>query len=169
MLSEKMEKALNEQVNREYFSAYLYLSMVAYFESLNLPGFALWMRAQTQEEMFHGTKIYDHINERGGRVLLKAIDGPETVWASPLAAFDAALAHEQFISGCINDLVTAARGENDHASDIFLQWFVTEQVEEEQSVGNVAQQLKLVGDSPDALLMIDRELAARVFTMPSAE
>ena len=167
MLSEKIQKALNEQITKEYYSAYLYLSMAAYFETLNLTGFAQWMRVQTQEELTHGMKIYDHINERGGKVVLEAIEKPETDWASPLAAFEAAYAHEQLITECINTLVTMARNENDHASDIFLQWFVTEQVEEEQSTGNIAQQLKLVGDSPDALLMTDREAGTRIFVMPA--
>ncbi len=168
MLNKKMEKALNEQVNRELFSAYLYLSMVAYFESLSLPGFAQWMRVQTQEELFHAMKMYDHINGRSGRVLLNAIDAPETKWASPKAAFDAAYKHEKFITECINDLVTAARKENDHATDAFLQWYVTEQVEEEQNASTIANQLKLIGDSSQSLLMLDRELGARVFTMPVA-
>ena len=166
MLSKKMEKMINEQINREYYSAYLYLSMAAYFESLNLAGFSQWMRSQTQEELFHGTKLYDHVNERGGRVVLTAIDAPQTEWSSPLEAFEGAYAHEQLVTGWINDLVTAARNENDHASEIFLQWFVTEQVEEEQSTGGIAQQLKLIGDSPNALLMLDRELGSRVFTAP---
>ena len=168
MLSKKMENALNEQVNREFFSAYLYLSMAAYFESLSLPGFARWMRVQTQEELLHAMKMYDHINERSGQVILKAIDAPETKWTSPKAAFGAAYEHEKFITGSINDLVTAARKENDHATDVFLQWYVTEQVEEEQNASTIANQLKLIGDSSQSLLMLDRELGARVFTMPVA-
>ena len=168
MLSTTMEKAVNEQINKEFYSAYLYLSMVAYFESLNLMGFAAWMRAQTQEEMFHGMKMFDQVNERGGRVTLDAIEKPETEWGSPLEAFDAALTHEQYVTGRINSLVDLARKESDHASVIFLQWFVMEQVEEESSVGAVVQQLRLIGDSANALLMLDRELGARIFTMPAA-
>ena len=166
MLGKKMEKALNEQINKELFSAYLYLSMTAYFESLSLPGFAQWMRVQTQEELSHAMKIYDHVNERGARVLLSAIDTPETKWTSPKAAFDAAYKHEKFITESINNLVTAARKENDHATDVFLQWYVTEQVEEEQNASTIANQLKLIGESSHSLLMLDRELGARVFTMP---
>ena len=109
MLSKKMENALNEQVNRELFSAYLYLSMVAYFVSLGLPGFAQWMRVQTQEELFHGMKMYDHINQRGGRVILRAIDAPVAEWVAPLAAFEAAYDHEKFITNSINKLVDLAR------------------------------------------------------------
>ncbi|MCE5248758.1 ferritin [bacterium] len=167
MLSKKMEKALNEQINKEMYSSYLYLSMVAYFESLNLPGFSQWMRVQTQEELFHGMKIYDHINQRGGRVVLKAIDAPVTEWASPLAAFEAAYDHEKFITNSINKLVDLARTEHDHATDIFLQWYVTEQIEEEMNADTISRQLKLAGESPNALLMLDRELGARVFTMPA--
>lgn len=167
MIGKKMEKALNEQVNAELYSAYLYLSMVAYFESLNLGGFSAWMRAQSQEEMMHAMKIYDFINERGGRVLLAAIKAPETKWDSPLAAFEAAYSHEQYVTGRINDLVDLAIEEKDHATNSFLQWFVNEQVEEETSVDNVVQNLKLAQESPGALLMIDRELGQRVFAPPT--
>jgi len=142
--------------------------MAAYFESLNLGGFATWMRVQTQEELTHAMMIYDHINHRGGRVTLAKIDAPQSSWDSPKDAFDAAYAHEQFISKCINDLVTKARKENDHASDAFLQWFVTEQVEEEMNASGIAGRLNLAGDSMNALFMLDRELGARVFTPPAA-
>ena len=169
MLSEKMETMLNKQINREFYAAYLYLSMEAYFESMNLQGFARWMRAQTQEEVVHAMKIFDQVSERGGTVRLEALDAPPVEWESPRAAFEAAYGHEQKVTGWINGLVDAARSESDHASEIFLQWYVTEQVEEEQSTDSVLQQLKLIGDSSQALLMLDRELGQRVFTPPPAK
>jgi ferritin len=169
MISKKMEKALNEQVNAELFSAYLYLSMEAYFKSLNLIGFANWMRVQTQEEITHAMKIYEFINDRGGRITLKAIDGPDTKWESPLAVFKAVYEHEQKVTGLINNLVNLAIGEKDHATNTFLQWFVNEQVEEESSADQVVQQLKMMEKAPGGMFMLDRELAQRVFTPPAAE
>ena len=167
MLSITMQKALNEQVNAEYYSAYLYLSMAAWFESLNLNGFANWMRVQTQEELAHGTIIFNFVSQRGGRVTLTAIGAPQTEWESPRKVFEDAYAHEQKVTALINKLVDLAIKESDHATNAFLQWFVTEQVEEEMNTSGIANQLKVSGDSPQALFMIDRELAARVFTMPS--
>ena len=167
MISKKIEQAINDQINAELYSAYLYLSMVAYFESVNLSGFATWMKAQTQEEIMHAMKMYDFVNERGGRVILKAIDTPPSEWDSPLAAFEAAYAHEQLVTGRINDLVNLAIEEKDHATNAFLQWFVNEQVEEEMSADNVAQNLKIANEAPGALFMLDRELVQRVFTPPA--
>jgi len=161
MLSEKMENALNGQLNAELYSAYLYLSMNAYFKSVNLDGFANWMYYQAQEEVTHGMKFYDFINSRGGRVKLSQIDAPATEWNSPLAVFEATLEHEQKVTGLINDLVELALEEHDHATNIFLQWFVSEQVEEEESVGGVLEQLRLMGEAKGGLFMIDRELAKR--------
>ena len=169
MISKKIEQAINDQINAELYSAYLYLSMVAYFESVNLSGFATWMKAQTQEEIMHAMKMYDFVNERGGRVILKAIDTPPSEWDSPLAAFEAAYAHEQLVTGRINDLVNLAVEEKDHATNSFLQWFVNEQVEEETSADNVVQNLEMARDAPGALFMIDRELGQRVFTPPAAQ
>ena len=169
MISKKMEKALNEQVNAELFSAYLYLSMEAYFKSLNLNGFANWMRVQTQEEIAHAMKIYEFINERGGRITLKAIDGPETKWSSPLAVFKAVYEHEQKVTGLINNLVDLAIKEKDHATNTFLQWFVNEQVEEESSADEMVHQLKMMEKAPGGMFMLDRELGQRVFTPPVAE
>jgi ferritin len=169
MISKKMEEALNEQVNAEMYSAYMYLSMEAYFKSQNLNGFANWMRAQAQEEMMHAIKIYDFINERGGKVTLKAIDGPPTQWRSPLAVFEAVYAHEQKVTGLINELVDLAIKEKDHATNTFLQWFVNEQVEEEASADEVVQQLKMMKDAPGGMFMLNRELGQRVFTPPAAE
>jgi len=169
MISKKMAEALNGQINAEFYSAYLYLSMEAYFESEDLPGFANWMRAQIQEESMHAMKIYDFVNERGGRVLLKSIEQPPTEWESPSAAFEAAYKHEQKVTGLINDLVNLAIEERDHASNTFLQWFVNEQVEEEASVNEVVQKLKMINNAPDRQLLIDRELGQRVFTPPPTE
>jgi ferritin len=168
MISKKMEEALNAQVNAEMYSAYLYLSMESYFKSLNLNGFANWMRVQTQEEMMHAMKMYDFINERGGRVLLKTIEGPQTKWDSPLAVFKAVLKHEQKVTSMINDLVNLAIKEKDHATNSFLQWFVNEQVEEESSADEAVQQLKMMEDAPGGMFMLDRELGQRVFTPPAA-
>ena len=161
MLTDKMQKALNGQLNAELYSSYLYLSMNAYFKSVNLDGFANWMYYQAQEELEHSMKFYDFIIQRGGKVVLAQIEAPQTEWDSPLAVFEATLAHEQKVTGLINDLVEIALEEHDHATNIFLQWFVSEQVEEEESVGGVLEQLKLMGDAKGGLFMIDRELAKR--------
>jgi ferritin len=166
MLSEKMEKALNDQIQAEIYSAYLYLSMEAYFQAINLTGCASWMQVQYQEEMSHAMKFYGFINERGGRVILQAIDAPPDQWDSPLAAFETTLQHEQTVTARINDLVDVAIAERDHATNNFLQWFVAEQVEEEDSANSVIEQIKLFGDA--GLFMLDRELGQRVFTPPSA-
>ena len=169
MISKKMEKAFNDQINAEFFSAYLYLSMSAYFESIDLPGCATWMRVQMQEEEFHALKLYDHLIERNGRVILQAIEASPTEWDSPSDVFQAALEHEQKVTGLINDLVYLSREERDNASEIFLQWFVSEQVEEEDSVNTILGQLKLIKSSPEALFMLDKDLGQRVFTPPAAE
>jgi len=161
MLTDHMEKSLNEQINAELYSSYLYLSMAAYFESLNLGGFASWMQTQSDEESAHAMKFYSYIHSRGGRVKLAAIPDPQTDWSSPKIAFEAALEHEQMITGRINDLVEIANSERDNASHHFLMWFVTEQVEEEQSVGDVINKLELVADHPGGLFMMDRELSNR--------
>ena len=169
MLSKKIEKALNEQINAELYSAYLYLSMAAHFESANLKGFANWMRVQTLEEMSHAQKFFDYVHEKGGTVTLKAIDGPPTKWGTPLEAFVAVYEHECKVSGLINKLVDKAIAESDHATNIMLQWFVTEQVEEEASADEVVQQLKLMADAPGGLYMLDQQLGQRTFTAPPAE
>lgn len=161
MLSEKMEEALNEQVNAELYSAYIYLSMAAYFRKTNLPGFARWMELQAQEEVGHAMKIYAFIDERGGAVALKAIDGPPTEWGSPLEAFEAAYGHEQKVTGMINDLVDLADEVDDKAAGAFLQWFVTEQVEEEASAHEIVQKLKLIGDQAGPLFMLDNVMGRR--------
>lgn len=161
MLSKKIEKALNEQLNSELASSYLYLSLAAYFESENLEGFASWMQVQAQEEVGHAMKFYGYIHSRGGRVSLTAIDAPQTSWESPTSGFEAAFTHEKKISMKINNLVELVNSENDHASHQFLMWFVAEQVEEEESVGRVVDRLKMVNDAPGGLFMMDRDLARR--------
>jgi ferritin len=168
MLSEKMEKALNDQINAELYSAYLYLSMAAYFDSAGLDGFANWMRIQFQEEQLHAMKLFDFVTERGGRVVLGAIDKPKMEWDSALAVFEDTFAHEQKVTGLIAKLVDLARKESDHATDSFLQWFVAEQVEEEASADKVRQSVKMIGDAGNGLYMLDREMAQRVFTPPAA-
>ena len=167
MLSPKMEKALNEQINAEMFSAYLYLAMVAYFQEKNLSGFAHWMTVQNEEETFHAMKFFRYVSERGGRVTLDAIEKPQFEWESPLAAMEAALEHEGYITSRINDLVDLAIEEKDHATASFLRWFVDEQVEEEDSVNEVVQKLRMVGSNGGGLFMMDRDLGTRVFTPPT--
>jgi len=169
MLDKKTEDALNAQMNFEMLSANIYMSMASWFDSKNLTGFAAWMKVQYSEEMFHFTKFYNYIDERGGRVLISGMDAPPTEWDTPLAAFEHALSHEQIVTGRINDLLALAAEENDNASLNFLQWFVGEQVEEEASVDGVIQQLKLMEGAPGALFMLDRELGQRVFTPPTQE
>jgi ferritin len=161
MLNEKIQEAFNRQLNAEAFSAYLYLSMSAWFDSINLAGMANWMKLQAGEELEHAMKFYAQIQERGGTVTLSQIDTPQAAWDSPLAAFEAAYEHEQKVTGMINELVDLAISENDHAANAFLQWFVTEQVEEEDTALSIVEQLRLVGDSRGALFMIDRELGQR--------
>ena len=163
MFSERMEKAINSQINAELFSSYLYLSMSAYFTSVNLSGFANWMMVQYKEENTHAMKMYNYINQRSGKVVLTAIDAPKTTWNSPLNAFEDVLAHERKVTTLINDLMDVAIEEHDHASRIFLQWFVTEQIEEEANADDVIKKLKLLGDSKDGLFMMDKELGQRTF------
>ncbi|MDY0275670.1 MAG: ferritin [Desulfomicrobium sp.] len=161
MLSPKIEKALNAQINAELFSSYLYLAMVAYFQDTNLSGFAHWMTLQSQEETSHGMKFFQHIIERGGRVTLEVIDRPQFEWKSPLEAMEAALEHEIYITKRINDLVDLAMDEKDHATASFLQWFVDEQVEEEDNANGIVQKLRMIGDHPGGLFMLDRDMGSR--------
>ena len=166
MLKEKMLKALNEQINAEMYSSYLYLSMESYFQSVSLTGFAAWMRGQVQEELFHGMKMYDYVCERGGRVSLETIKKPDSSWKSPQVAFKQILKHEQLVTSLINNLVDLAMKERDHATLNFLQWFVAEQVEEEASVGEIVDKLKLIKDDTSGLFLLDAEMSKRVFTLP---
>jgi ferritin len=170
MIGQRMQKAMNEQIMHETGSAYLYFSMAAYFHAKGLDGMAQWMKAQAQEEFGHALRFFNHINDRGGRIELLAIDKPQMDWDSPQAAFKAALEHEEFITGKINALVKIAHEENDNAAGIMLQWFVTEQVEEEDSVSKVIDMLELIGDFGHGLLMADRELGQRMpGPLPTAE
>jgi ferritin len=169
MLSPKIEDALNSQINAELYSSYLYLSMSAYCDSQNLAGMANWMRIQAQEEHTHAMKFFDFVNERDGRVLLTQIEAPKTEWTSPLNVFEETLAHEQKVTGLINGLVDLSLEEKDHASNTFLQWFVTEQVEEEATAKTILDKLKLIGDNPVALYMLDGELGQRALPSPTAD
>ena len=161
MIGKRIQDAMNEQIKHELESAYLYLAMVAYFRAEGLDGMASWMEAQTQEEVAHAIRFFEHINERGGRVELKGLAQPQKEWESPLAAFEAAYEHERFITGTIDDLVKIAEEEGDNPARIMLQWFVSEQVEEEDSTKKVVDLLKRIGDSGHGLIMVDRELGAR--------
>lgn len=166
MINEKMEKAFNDQINKELYSEYLYLSMKAYFERFNLKGFVNWFDVQVQEEHAHAMGMFDYVHERGGEVELEAIDKPETKWDSPLACFEQVLTHEEFVTSRINALMDIAEEVEDRAALSFLNWYLKEQVEEEASVGGVLATLKLIGDDKKALLMLDKELAARTFVQP---
>jgi ferritin len=166
MLSKKMEKALNDQINAELFSSYLYLSMAAYFERMNLPGFANWMRIQVQEENAHGMIFFNFVNERGGKVELQAIDKPAFEWKNPINVFEEVLKHENKVTDLINNLVNIAIQEKDHATNNKLQWFVAEQVEEEANASKILDQLKIVEGKGQGLLLLDRELQTRVFVNP---
>ncbi|WP_027186254.1 ferritin [Desulfovibrio inopinatus] len=166
MLSKEMEKALNDQVKWELYSAYLYLSMAAYFDNLGLPGAANWMRCQEQEERFHALRFFDFISERGGRVELQTIEAPKADWENPLQVFEETLEHEQLVTKRINDLMDMAVTERDHATITYLQWFISEQVEEEATVGDVIAKLKLVEKTNGGMFMLDKDLGLRVFTPP---
>lgn len=161
MLNPAVEQALNDQVQKEFHSAYIYLGMSAYFEAENLPGSAHWMRHQAEEEQEHAMKIFDFIHDRGGHVALQAIGEPPAAYSSPLAVFETAYAHEQKVTKSIHDLYALAVKEGDYPTQVMLQWFIDEQVEEEKNASAIVAQLRMVGDSPAALFMIDRQLAAR--------
>lgn len=161
MFNKKVHEAMNNQIQREFESAHIYLSMAAYFDANNLPGCANWMRIQFQEEQAHAFKFYDFVNDRGGQVTLQAIAQPPVVFESPLDVFERALAHEEKITGHINDLYALALEQRDFASQPLLQWFVEEQIEEEKNAGDIVDMLKRIGNNYHALLMIDRELGQR--------
>jgi ferritin len=163
MLSKKIAEALNVQINKEMYSAYIYLSMAAYSEHTGLSGFANWFMVQYHEENEHAMRIYKYLHEQGAQVKLQAIEKPQTDYKSPVDMFEKTLAHEQFVTKSINDLVDLALKENDHATQIFLQWFVTEQVEEEANDHEILDKLKMVGESGGGLFMLDRELGKRAF------
>lgn len=166
MLKESIEKAFNEQINAETYSAYLYWSMSAALEDMALKGFANWMRIQAQEEMTHAAKFYSYIVERGGRVKLTAIAAPPTEWKDLQSIFEETLKHEQHVTSLINGLADLAISEKDHASVNFLQWFVNEQVEEEATAQDVLGMVKMASASPGSLYLLDKEMGQRVFTAP---
>ena len=167
-MNPKLEKAINEQVNAEFFSAYLYLSMSSWFDSAGLKGFANWERIQAMEERDHALKFFDYICARGGRAIMATIDAPPASWKNPQEAFEAQLAHELKVTGLINNLVDLAMAEKDHATVNFLQWFVREQVEEEENARTILDQLKMISQEKGVglLYMLDKEMATRVYTPP---
>ncbi len=167
MLNDNILNALNEQINREMYSAYLYMSMSSYSDSVGLKGFANWFMVQYHEEMLHAMKIYEYIQRHGSQPILKPLAGPPTTFESPLDMFEKTLEHEQFITRSINDLTDLAIAEKDHATRIFLEWYVTEQVEEENNDNEIIAQLKLIKDNSQGLIMLDRELAQRMTTVPT--
>ena len=169
MISEKLEKAFNVQINKEFYSEYLYLSMQAFFERLNLKGFVNWMSVQVQEERAHAMGMFDYLNQRGGSVILEAIEKPEVDWKSPLDVFENVLKHEEYVTASINELMDAAEEVKDRAAMSFLNCCWKEQVEEEDNAGQVLATLRLIGDDKKALLMLDKELAARTFVQPVIE
>ncbi len=160
-LGARMQDALNDQVQRELYSGYLYLAMAAFCETQNLRGFSHWMRVQAREELGHAMKVYDHIQDRGGRPLLRAIQQPPEDFGTPLALFEQVLAHEQEVTRSIEELYALAAQQSDYASQALLQWFVTEQVEEERTAQQIVATLRMVGGKTEALLMLDRELGSR--------
>ena len=167
MISEKLQHAINEQITFEISSGLIYKAMAAYFDSEDLPGFAHWMKVQFEEELFHAEKLAAYVNDAGGRVRYLAIEAPGNDYDAPLHAFETSLKHEQLVTSRINSLMTMAKDENDHAAQICLQWFVSEQVEEEATFGQVIAELKRIKDDGRGLIMLDRELGQRTFTPPT--
>ena len=161
MLSKPMLKALNDQVNDELYSSYLYLSMSAHFQASNLPGFAHWMMLQSKEEYEHAMKIFNYIHGRSGRTTLNAIAKPPAEFKRPLDVMKQVLEHEKTVSGMINSLYELATKEKDYPTQVMLQWFITEQVEEEKTAGDIIEQLKMIGDAGAGLMMLDRQLGGR--------
>ena len=168
MFSKKLLDAMNEQMKNEFASAYIYLAMAGYFQAEDLPGTANWMRVQAMEELTHGEKFFHFICDAAGRTDLRAIDMPQNSFKSPLDCFKAGLKHENFVTASINNLVNLARKDNNYAAEIFLQWFVTEQVEEEANFSLIIKKLERIGDDGNGLLRLDEELGQRVFVPPAA-
>ena len=161
MISKAMQEAVNEQINKELYSSYLYLSMAAYFENKNLPGFAKWLHVQTDEERGHGMKLYQHLVDRNGRVALKTIAAPVTDWKSNLEVFKEVQTHEAEVTASINGLYELALKEKDYPMQVLLQWFINEQVEEEKNAADIVQQLELIDAHGTAVLMLDHQLGKR--------
>ena len=168
MFSKKLLDAMNEQMKNEFASAYIYLAMAGYFQAEDLPGIANWMRVQAMEELTHGEKFFHFICDAAGRTDLRAIDMPQNSYKSPLDCFKAGLKHENFVTASINNLVNLARKDNNYAAEIFLQWFVTEQVEEEANFSLIIKKLERIGEDGNGLLRLDEELGQRVFLPPAA-
>lgn len=160
-LDKAIQEAINEQIRAELHSAYVYLAMSAHFAEQNFDGFANWMRHQAEEELAHAMRLYDYVLERGGHIDLRAVDAPPAEFGSPLEMFEMALAHEKHITGMIHDIYHLAREKNDYATEMHLQWFVTEQVEEEDSAGKAVEQLKLAGSNTSSLLFLDHRFGQR--------
>lgn len=160
---------LNLQLNREFYSGYLYLSMCSYFHDKGLPGFANWMRVQAQEELTHAMKFYDYITKTGGKVMLETINKPPLEWGSVIEVFEATLEHEKKVSSHIHQLVDLAIQERDHGTNNFLQWFVSEQLEEEENARNILERLRYAGEDKGFLFLLDQELAKRVFVPATQE
>ncbi len=168
MLSEKLQEAINDQINFEFYSGYIYLAMSAWLKSQNLNGMAHWMEIQYQEEQIHAMKFFNYVSDRGGLVKLKAIEQPQTEWKSPLDAFETAYKHEQIVTGRISNLMDLALNERDHVTNVLLQWFINEQIEEEASVRDMGDQIRMAGTSSESIFMLDREMAQRVLTTTAA-
>jgi ferritin len=166
MLSKKLLDGLNKQINEEYYSSYLYQAMVGYFSDLNLDGCAHWMKMQAEEEHMHGLKIFDYVAERGGRIELFEVAKPPMEWESPRAAFEAAFEHEKFMTESISKLADLAILEKDHATNNLMQWYVSEQVEEESQVDDILKKLNMMGDTGTGLFLMDRELLKRAMPTP---
>ncbi len=166
MLSQSIQDALNEQIKNEFYSAHVYLSMSSWFDDQGMPGFAKWMRVQYSEELAHGLRIFDFVNDRDGRAFVLGFDAPPATWKSPLDVFENSYEHEQKVTGMINNLYALAMKEPDYPTMVLLQWFISEQVEEEKNAKLIVDQLKLAGDSSSAILILDREMGART---PEAE
>ncbi|MBF4693192.1 ferritin [Fusibacter ferrireducens] len=166
MINPKLEKAINEQINAELYSAYLYLSMSAYLESLNLPGFATWMRVQFEEEQFHAMRFFTYLNDRGGRVVLEAIEKPQFEWNNVIEVFEKTLEHEIHVTNLLNNIADIAEAERDRPTKNLMIWFIDEQVEEESTAEKIINELKMINGEGHGMLMLDRELGARVFTPP---
>lgn len=166
MINEKVGKILNEQVNKELYSAYLYLSMSAYFSDMGLLGFANWMRIQAQEEQAHAMLIYDFLNDRGEKVILTSIAAPPNSWKTPIEVMEEVAQHENYVTGLINNIIFVAEEAKDRATMSYMNWFVDEQVEEEANAKEIIDKLKLIGDDKSALYLLDKDLSTRVFVQP---
>ena len=165
-MNEKIEKMINDQMNFEFYSAYIYMAMAAYCDSIDLQGFAHWLKVQVQEEMYHAFKMYNYLLDRNGRPFFQQVEAPNKEWKSVKDVFENALKHEKIVTDRINKIMTAAMQESDHATMSFYNWFVTEQVEEEKNPDMIIKKLNLINNSTDGLFMLDKELSARVFTLP---